>query len=259
MSSCRLSGRTALPGRADRQAPPLVDAAVAARRRGQSRDPGRRLRHRLVRRARRPRCLPRGDARLERRQPAGAVANAQVPVVLRPCARRHGRRHCAAELPPLPPRPPSLHAQRSDRRLRPAAPHAGGPVAGPVLRRAPRRHRFRVAVPAGPAPGRPGAAGGAGHDLRARRDDGVDARTGHRTAPALCRRAGRRRTPARLPPGQRRPPAHVVPASHGRRHRHRKRTAVRPRTRLATAARRRRGVGGRERPHVAQHGLQALV
>ena len=94
---------------ADRPEPPL-----AARRRGDQR---RRVRRRLVRGAGDAGRLPQHRARLERPQPARALRPPLVWTRLRAHPRLDGLPRAANQLPPVPPWPLAMDAQRLHRQL----------------------------------------------------------------------------------------------------------------------------------------------
>ena len=138
VSLARLLGLARVAGGAARQARPLADRpeqALAARRDDHER---RRVRRRLVRRARHARRVPRHRAGLERPQPPRYRRPHLLAAHLRPHSRldRHGGP--GDELPSVPPRELALDAQRRDPRLpaRQARPRARGrPLALPADRR----------------------------------------------------------------------------------------------------------------------------
>ena len=91
------------------------EPAFAARGRADQR---RRVRRRLVRRARHPGRVPQHRTGLERPEPARARRPHQLAAVLHPHPRGDRQRRAADQLPPLPPRPLAVHAQRLHQRVR---------------------------------------------------------------------------------------------------------------------------------------------
>ena len=144
-----------------------------------------------------------GHARLERREPR-ACAPTCAHAASRPCA-RHRRRHRAAKLPPLPPRPLHAHPQRPDRRLRQVAPHAGR-VSCPTRSSstdAARRTRSCSLLIVQQLDAGLSAPKAIQHVLGSTLQSHATSR--HRRTPQLCRRPHRRHHPLGHPLGQRRP------------------------------------------------------
>src|SRR5262245_3100857 len=110
----------------------------------------RRLRHGLVRRARRARSLSRGPPGVVGREFALPLPPHPLASLFRPCAR--GDRHAdhAPELPSLRLRPLAVHAQRRDRQLGPLAAQGRKPDSRRVLRLAHRHDRFGSGLPRHP-------------------------------------------------------------------------------------------------------------
>ncbi len=142
-----------LSRRADRaralrhRAQAFADRAVAARARSGGERQRRRLRARLVRRARGARPLPRGASGLVGREPAAPVPPHPLAPVLRPCARLDRHPDDAPELPSVRARALDVHAQRADWRLVADPPQGGGADTRHVLQIARRHHRLRSGVP----------------------------------------------------------------------------------------------------------------
>src|SRR5215468_9837940 len=110
----------------------------------------RRLRHGLVRRARRTRALSRGPPGVVRRESALPVPPHPLAPLFRACARRDRHADHAPELPSLCLRPLAVHAQRHDRQLGALAAQGGSADSRRVLRLAHRHDRFGSGLPRHP-------------------------------------------------------------------------------------------------------------
>ena len=191
-----------------REPDPTRDAALRHRalaRRAEPRGPSggrqsqrRRPRPGLVRRPRRARAVPQHRAGVGRPQPARAVASDRVAAVPRPYPRGDGNPGRADQLPPVPPWPLAVHAQRLHRRLPAAAPRAAVRGRPRRVRRHRGHDRLRADVPPrADVRARAGAADGAGAHGRIRRGDRSPSR--RRRAAADDRRRERRRAALRGP------------------------------------------------------------
>src|SRR5580704_1833794 len=118
VSLARIHGNAAAAGAGADLARALVYRPEPALATGGRADERRRLWDRLVRQSRGTGDLPQHRARVERQQPPRARGAHRIRSLLRPYPRGDRLRGSADQLPPIPPRPLAVHAQRLPRRFR---------------------------------------------------------------------------------------------------------------------------------------------